>query len=246
MAENYMKQYIELSREFKANNKSQEIIGKLYDFMRLLEKDENKDNKMILVYVYTLLAYHKRAYVLYSKIYNENDRKQKSKLFEMEQMSKSHGDNFVIKLKKKPEINKMINYCVNDFVEKDAAGEYKSYKLNKTCIIFNQIFDKPLKMEIYKNFVLSEYIGQINEYIHWLGGDCKKELIEYFNKNMDYMEEKADNEWYETLEIYCVRITLTENKILCSSISCGDNLFEDHILELETEGNKIYSMTYDG
>ena len=60
------------------------------------------------------------------------------------------------------------------------------------------------------------------------------------------MEEKADAEWYETLEIYSVRITLTKNKIFCSRISCGDNLFEDHILELETEEYEIYSMTYDG
>jgi hypothetical protein len=247
MAENYMKQYIELSNEFRKDNKSQEIIKKLYDFMDLLQKDENKDNKMVLVYVYTLLAYYKKAYDLYLKLYNENDRKQKAKLFDMEQMSKSHGDNFAIKLKKKPKINKEVNYSVDDFVEENIIGEYKNYVLNKTCIIFNQIFDnEPLEIKLYKDFVLSEYITQINNYIHWLGGECKTKLISYFNKNMAFVEEKADDEWYETLEIYSVSIIMAKNKKLCATIACGDNIFMDHILDIETEEDKIWSMNIDG
>jgi hypothetical protein len=247
MAENYMKQYIELSNEFRKDNKSQEIIKKLYDFMDLLQREENKGNEMVLVYVYTLLAYHKKAYDLYLKIYDQNDRKQKSKLFDMEQMSKSHGDNIAIKLKKKPEINKAVNYCVNDFVENNIIGEYKNYILNKTCVLFNQIFDnEPLKIKLYKDFTLSEYINQINSYIHWLGGDCRMKLINYFNKNMTFSEEKADNEWYETLEIYSVSIILTKNEKLCATIACGDNIFMDHILDIEIEEDKILSMNIDG
>jgi hypothetical protein len=247
MAENYMKKYVELSNEFKKDNKSQEIIKKLYDFMNLLQKDENKDNEMILVYVYRLLAYHKKAYDLYLKIYDKNDQKQKSKLFDMEQMSKSHGDNFAIKLKKKPEINKAVNYHVNDFVENNIIDEYRNYVLNKTCVIFNQIFDnEPLEIRLYKNFTLSEYIVQINNYIHWLGGDCGTKLIDYFNKNMIFAEEEVNNEWYEALEIYSVSIVLTKNKKLCATIACGDNIFMDHILDIETKEDKIWSMNIDG
>jgi hypothetical protein len=42
--------------------------------MNVLEKDNNKENKMVLVYVYKLLKYHKKAYDLYIEIYNENGR----------------------------------------------------------------------------------------------------------------------------------------------------------------------------
>ena len=72
--------------------------------MNILQKDDNKENKMVLVYVYKLLAYHKKAYDLYIEIYNEDDRKQKSKLFEMEQMSKNYGDNNALKFKMRWEI----------------------------------------------------------------------------------------------------------------------------------------------
>jgi hypothetical protein len=247
MAENYMNQYIELSKAYRENNKSQETIRKIYDLMNSLEKDGNNDNKMVLVYVYTLLAYHKKAYDLFFKIYNKDNRKQKSKLFDMERMSKSHGDNFAIKLRKKPEINKMTNYSVSDFVKKDTVGEYKNYVLNKTCIIFNQLFDKkPLEIELYKDFSLSEYTTQISNYIHWLGGECKAEIIDYFNKNMTFVKEKADDEWYESLEIYSVSITLTKNEKSCATITCGDNIFVDHILDIETEEYKIWSMNIDG
>jgi hypothetical protein len=246
MAENYMKQYVELAKKYKASNNSQETIERIYGLMNILEENENKDSKIVLVYVYTLLACHKKAYDLYVKIYDQNDRKQKAKLFGMEQLSKSHGDNFAIKLKKKPIINKMVSYCVDDFIEKHIIGDYKYYELNKTCIIFNQTLDnKRLEIGIYKEFILSEYIEKINEYIYWLGGECKNELIKYFNQNMNSVEEKADDEWYEALEVYCVRITLTKTRKLCADIACGDNNI-DHILDIETEENKIYAMNING
>jgi hypothetical protein len=246
MADNYMKRYIELSKEFKANNKSQEIIGRLYEFINILEKDDNKENKMVLTYVYTLMGYHKKAYDLYKKIYDENDRKQKTKLFEMEQMSRSHGDNFIVKLKEKRIPNEKTEFTANDFVEKESNEEWKNYILNKNCIIFGQTFNnEPLEIEIHKNMDLSQCISEINEYLHWLGGDCKKDLIKYFNKNMQ-MEEKADNDWYEELELYSVSVTITKDGKLYSDISCGDNYFDDHILDIEFDNKKIDSMNYDG
>jgi hypothetical protein len=123
MDENYMKQYIELSKEFKANRKSQETIAKIYALINILEKEEN--NEIILVYLYKLLVYHKKAYDLYLKIYDENDRKQKVKLAVMKQMSESHSDNSAIKLRKKIEVKvtKTIYYCANGFVEKDCIED---------------------------------------------------------------------------------------------------------------------------
>jgi hypothetical protein len=249
MAENYMKQYIELSNEFKKDNKSQEIIGKLYDFLNVLEKDANKENKMILTYVYTLLGYHKKSYDLYKTIYDENNRKQKSRLFAMEQMSKSHGDNFIIKLKKNAVKNEIVNFTIHDFVKKEENGEWVNYILSKNCIIFGQIFDKePLKIEIHKKIELLQYISNINEYLQWLGWNCKNTLIKYYNKNMaEWTEETANDDWYEEMEIYNVLIIINkDNGNIFSEISCGDNISEDHILDIEFENKKINTMSYDG
>jgi hypothetical protein len=249
MAENYMKQYIELSKKFKEDNKSQELIGKLYEFMNILEKDDHNENKMVLTYVYTLMGFHKKAYDLYVKIYNENDRKQKAKLFDMEQMSKSHGDNFIVKLKKKQIPNRKIEFTVNDFIKKEQIGEWLNYILNGKCIIFGQILDnKLLKIKIHKNMELSQYISKINEYLQWLGWNCKNTLIKYYNENMaEWTEETANNDWYEEMEIYSVSIIINkDNGNIFAEISCGDNIAEDHILDIEFTGEKINSMNYDG
>jgi hypothetical protein len=144
-----------------------------------------------------------------------------------------------------PEASETVNYRVDDFVERDSIGEYRNYVLNKSCIILNKRFE-PLKVEVHTDFALPEYIAQINNYIQWLGGECKTELIEYFNKSMTFVKEKADDEWYRSLEIYRVAITLNKNEKLCATIACGDAIFDDHILDIETEEGKIYSMGIDG
>jgi hypothetical protein len=249
MAENYMKQYIELSKQFRANNKSQGIIGKLYEFMNILEKDGDNENKIVLTYVYTLMGFHKKAYDLYVNIYNVNDRKQKAKLFEMEQMAKSHGDTFSVKLKREQIPDRKIEFTANDFIKNEQIGEWVNYILNKNCIIFGQIFDnKPLKIEIHKNMELSQCILKINEYLQWLGWNCKKTLIKFYNENMaEWTEGTANNDWYEEMEIYSVLIMVNKDdgKIF-STISCGDNIAEDHILDIELSGKEINSMNYDG
>jgi lipopolysaccharide biosynthesis regulator YciM len=100
MSQKYMEQYIGLSRKFTAANKSQETIEALYDFVKELEKEQNDDNEIILSHVYTLLGYHKKAYDLYKKVYEENETKAKAKLFELHQMAQEYGDNFPIKAEK--------------------------------------------------------------------------------------------------------------------------------------------------
>jgi internalin A len=73
--------------------------------MNILEKDDNKENKIVLVSVYELLKYYKKAFDLYMGTNEENDinkskkqiRKQKIKVFEMEQRANKYGDNDAIK-----------------------------------------------------------------------------------------------------------------------------------------------------
>jgi hypothetical protein len=246
MNENMMKQYIELSKEFKKNRKSKEIVEKMYDFMQLLEKDNDNNSKMILVKIYSLLEYHKKAFELYLETYDKTDLKQKAKLFEIEQMAKSHGDNFAVKLKKQTSANRKFNYTINDFMEKESKDNYNNYTLKNNCIIFNQSFEKgPLEILIHNNFELSQIIEKISEHLNWLAGDCKKDLIKYYNDNMD-MEEKANTEWYEELEIYGVKIDMTKEGKILTSINSGDNILSDHLLDIEIADKKIWSMNYDG
>jgi hypothetical protein len=64
----YMDKYLELSKEFKETNESQKTIKKIYEFINELEKEENIDDKIILVNIYALLKHHQKAYTIYKNI----------------------------------------------------------------------------------------------------------------------------------------------------------------------------------
>jgi hypothetical protein len=242
-----MQAYIALSKEHKISNGSTESIKKLYDFLSVLQKAEEEETaRLVLSLVYTLLGYHKKAYDVFATIADKNNRKDTSKLFQMEETAKTHGDNFAIKLKKASKANDKINYAIDDFIAKENNSEWRDYILNRRCIIFNREFDaEPLEISIHKDIQFSNCVSQIIAYINWLGGDCKKDLIKYFNKNME-IEEKVDNEWYEALEIYSVSITINKEGKIFAEIACGDNYVADHMLDIEIEAYKITSMNYDG
>jgi hypothetical protein len=164
-------------------------------------------------------------------------------------MSTNNMVDLLVNIKKKFEINKIVDYCLDDFIEENIIGDYKYYKLNKSCIIFNQLFNyQPLyslEIKLYNGFELSKYINQINKNIYWLGGQCKNELIEYYNNEIKSIGKKVDDEWYETLDIYNITITIEKNKKLYANICCGDNIFKMYEIEIKTDENKIYTISVD-
>ena len=91
-----------------------------------------------------------------------------------------------------------------------------------------------------------DFTDKIIDYIYWLG-NCKKELVEFYNTELsEDMDEVADDDWFDTLELYRVRIIVGQNGYLYSEISGGDDFWQDHILDIETSGKTISSMSYDG
>ena len=69
---------------------------------------------------------------------------------------------------------------------------------------------------------MQDYIEKINEYPHWMSGECKNELIKCFNDdNENYKddyglsEESGDEEWYEGVSVFSAQIIITkEGKLL--------------------------------
>ena len=139
------------------------------------------------------------------------------------------------------------NFSVKDFSKEDSMYNWNNYALSsEECVIFGKPFNEdPIEISIHEKQSLEKLISGINEYLNWLGGECKDELISYYNENMD-AEEKANDDWYNKLEIYRVLLTITENGKFFAEISCGDNYWEDHILDIEIEYKKVTSMDYDG
>ena len=143
-------------------------------------------------------------------------------------------------------------YSIEDFSNEENNGNWSKFILEKECIIFGKnINDEPLELSIHKNQTLENSITKINEYINWLGNDCKEFLInvvcEHINSYSSVTkEELLDNEWYESLEIYRVLLTVTETGEIGADINCGDNYEEGHILDIGLLGKNVTEIVYDG
>jgi len=91
---------------------------------------------------------------------------------------------------------------------------------------------------------LESCIEKIADYVQWLG-NCKKFLVDFYNSNDDF-EDEADNDWYNSLEIYGVLLDVNVKGNIFATINCGDDFWSDHILDIEIDDKKIVSMGYDG
>ncbi|MDR2861563.1 MAG: hypothetical protein LBV07_03320 [Syntrophobacterales bacterium] len=142
--------------------------------------------------------------------------------------------------------NKQTKLTPTDFVISE-SGENEFSIVGSNVVIFNKAVENDkIGICIYGPHKFEDYASKIIGYIYWLSG-CKSELKNFYNAEMsEYTEEKANDDWYDTLEIFSVKIIVGMNGSLYSEISCGDNISQYHILDIETENETITSMNYDG
>jgi len=239
-----MKEYIEFSNEFRKSNGSRESVEKMYDLLYELESiEKSKEENLVLSNVYILLGFHKSAFEIFKDVADSKNSKDVSKLYVLEQKAKSYQNNFIIKdLRKYREKQKSSKLITSDFskLKDDAVFEVSENK----AVIFNKT--KTGEISIYiPNSDFENYSDKIIEHIFWLG-DCKNNLIKFYNENNDFTEETADDDWYDNLEIYRTRITIDNSGNIETIVSIGDHFSQDHILDIEMENKTIVSMNYDG
>ena len=71
----YLKQYIELQKQFRKTEGNPDSVRALYAFKEDLEHAEDRQAKEVLVDVYDLLDFKKDAYELLCQIGNRSDKK---------------------------------------------------------------------------------------------------------------------------------------------------------------------------
>jgi len=248
LEKNFAKEYIEASNEFRKSKASKESVGKLYDLLyELKNADRTKSDDLILSNVYSLLGFHLSAYETFKLVADLTDRKNASKLYVLEDKAKSHKNDFIIKdIRKLRSEIKQAKLLPTDFV-KSESGEHKFKVIDKDIVVFNKVV-KNDKFEICLSgdHKFEDFTDKIIDYIDWLC-NCKKELVAFYNTELSGdTDEVADDDWYDTLDLYGVRIIIGQNGNLYSEISGGDDFCQDHILDIETSGKTISSMSYDG
>jgi len=135
---------------------------------------------------------------------------------------------------------------ITDFTPTEAADD-KIVRINKDVVIFDKIVSKDnFEVRLYGNITFDDFANRIIEALQWMA-DCRTELIEVYNRELGEVSGKlANDDWYETLELLNVTLLVSRNENIYTHVSCGDNIWLDHILDVEIENISIKGMGYDG
>jgi hypothetical protein len=148
-----------------------------------------------------------------------------------------------------------MGFTINDFSQIN-SGFWTDFKVNKDVIIFDKLVKKE-RFELTARLIndITEYIPNINNYLQWLGKNCKDDLISTFYEIINSLNENDEHitlnhiseiNWYDELKIFKVTLYLSESG-LCSGarIYCIDNFFKNNIIEFHTSEYNIELTLHD-
>ena len=92
----YLKQYIELQKQFRETKGNPDSVRSLYTFKEKLEQSEDKQAKEVLVDVYDLLDFKKDAYELLCQIGNRSDKKTLKRLGILKDYAENWGNHYAL------------------------------------------------------------------------------------------------------------------------------------------------------
>lgn len=99
----YLKEYIELQKQFRETKGNPDSVRALYVFKEELEQSEDKQAKEVLVDVYDLLDFKKDAYELLCQIGNRSDKKTLKRLGTLKEYAENWGNHYALPKPKTPE-----------------------------------------------------------------------------------------------------------------------------------------------
>ena len=92
----YLKQYIELQKQFRETEGNPDSVRALYAFKEDLEHAEDRQAKEVLVDVYDLLDFKKDAYELLCQIGNRSDKKTLKRLGTLKDYAENWGNHYAL------------------------------------------------------------------------------------------------------------------------------------------------------
>ena len=244
-----LKRYIDASNAFRKATDYHEGAIALYDLLYDLQAKEERtiEEERILTDTYSLLEYHLSAYETFLRIADPTNYKEKSKLVVLADKAQTHKDTFCIKdIRKLRAKQKQQPFQISDFKKvEDFKLEYEYILSKKKVVIFNkEVEGEYFSFFINKDIPLESCLHSINKYLEWLS-DAKAALINYYNEHCTEYTPQADDNWYDTLEVYSGHLDVGSIGI-SAHISAGDIFTPDHLLEIDFEGKEITHIGWDG
>ena len=92
----YLKEYIELKKNFNAQDGDKASVLALYQFADRLSLIEEKEAKEVLVDIYQQLSLMESAFKIFIGLCDKNDRKQIKKLANLQELSNNRGNDFAL------------------------------------------------------------------------------------------------------------------------------------------------------
>ena len=244
-----LKRYIDASNAFRKAGGSHEGAIALYDLLYDLQAktERTKEEERILTDTYSLLEYHLLAYETFSRIADPTNYKEKSKLVVLADKAQTHKDTFCIKdIRKSKAKKKQKILKIEDFEKvEDFESSYEYVLPTRKVVIFGrEVEEEDFSFFINKDIPLESCLHSINKYLEWLS-DAKAALISYYNEHCGAYTPEADDNWYNTLEVYSGHLDIGCIGI-SAHISAGDIFSPDHLLEIDFEGKEITHIGWDG
>lgn len=139
------------------------------------------------------------------------------------------------------EVDEMLDF-LNKF---DEDERFVSYQPIEPIKIFNyKVEPSDCIINISKALNWIEVAPILTNYLEWLSV-CKSNLVNYFQSKLtDYHNDWDD--WFRNIEVYSVDITFLATDDFGATISFGESIFPDHIVELDFEQFEIISEGLNG
>jgi hypothetical protein len=137
---------------------------------------------------------------------------------------------------------------ISDFIknELESDNRYVCYNPTKAVSIFQHLMSdddlEECSINVSVNTSLEEVIDKVTEYLCWLA-NCEKELRVFYENELG---EPVDDGWFSSLEVYHAEITFNSTDDYGATISCGDDIIPDHILEFDFEKEAIVDVRLNG
>ena len=142
---------------------------------------------------------------------------------------------------------------VHDFILKEKSEDWASWTTGKEIIFLGKPFNnRPLELSIHTNHGIEDVIDKINDYMEWLAKDTAKDILmaglcDHVNEYDSVTPEELNEiNWFETLQVYRVLLTITADGRVGVDFSCGDNYDKGHLLDMGLLEQEVVEVGYDG